>query len=485
MSAHHSLRKLLTNAGALVVGGIVAQAIYVCVEALIARRLGTHDYGIYSSSAVIVVIMAHLIDMGMYWKLVQDGSRDPGTLRTNLGTMMVARLGLFVLCYPVILAMLYFSGEEDAAVSFFALFAFFGVQVGVHELLGAVYTARQRQAVNAVFQTAVPICILAGVALLVVPDPTLTRLAVAFIVAAGCVTTVWVWVIWKREKPQVRLDQIGATLQGCLHYGISGLVWNVYLRIGVLVLTFVAGPEEVAFLAAAAKLIDLCFKVAVLANRVVAPRLYSESQHQPAEFVKTSELLLRMTVASSATGALLLYAAGSWIIALVYGEGFGASDPIIQILGLSLTLKTIALIAQTILSAAGDHASRTRIVVASTLVAIAVAIPFAAQWGAFGVAYAVVAGDVLLLALLMWRVWKTGSTQRVFQVFAVPVFGGMACAVLVEQLGLAVWMETLGSLAAFGVILWLSGYLAPIVAVLRPLVLRKRAGSSRGVQHTP
>ena len=466
MSANNSLRGLMTNAGALAVGGVIAQATYVGVEAVIAQHLGAINYGIYSSSAVMVVIMAHLIDMGMYWKLVQDGSRDPQTLRTNIGTMMVARIGLFVLCYPAILCVLWFSGEAGV-VGFFALFAFFGLLVGVQELLGAVYTARQRQAVNAVFHVAVPVAILAFVTLLVIPHPTLKRVAIASIAGSACVTAVWAWVIWKREKPQVRLDQIGSTLHGCLHYGISGLAWNVYLRVGVLVLTFVSSPEQVAFLAAAAKLIDLCFKVSVLANRVVAPRLYSDSQSRPADFARVAEILLRMTVAASASGALVLYAAGGWIIALVYGQGFSASAQLIQILGLSLTLRTIALITQTIIAASDDHSYRTKVVVGSTFAAIAIAIPLAIQWGSLGAAYAVVIGDVLLLAMLMWRVWRTGAVRGIVTVFVVPVAGALACATVIGQMDGGVIVEALGSMIAFGAILWLSGYLAPLTALVR------------------
>lgn len=467
MKVGSRMQRLMTNAGALALGGIVAQAAFVGLEALVARQVGTTSYGIYSSSYVLIMLVAHLMDVGMYWKLVQDGARDPATIRNNLGTMMVARLLVFVAAYPVFLLALWLMGETPAEIAFFSLFAFFGVQVGIQELLGAVYTARQRMAMSALFQAAMPVSILVITAVLVIPDPTLPRLGIAYIVGAGLVTTLWTWQTWKRERPQVKLREIGPILRSCFHYGVSGLVWNVYLRVGVLVLTFVSGLEQVAFFAAAFKLIDLLFKMAVLTNRVVAPRLYADSQHNPADFAKSSEILLRMTVAAGALGSVLLYVGGAWLIDLVYGSSFAASGQLIRILGISLMLKTIALIAQTIIAAADDHSYRMKIVAAATAIAIAAAVPLAAEWGAVGVAYAVVAGDVVLLALLMWRVWQTKSVTRLAPVFIVPLLGALICAAGVAQVDAGVIVKGIACMIAFSAMLWLSGYLAPITALVR------------------
>ena len=461
------LRVLVTNAGALALGGIVAQGTFVAVEALIARQVGPHAYGIYSSSYVLIMLMAHFMDMGMYWKLVQDGSRDPKSIAANFGTMMVARIGLFILSYPLFLGFVWMSGGEPAAIQFFAMFAFFGLQVGMQELLGAVYTAQQRMTVSAVFQAAMPVAILAFAAVLVIPHPSLPRLAIAFVAGAAVITTIWTWQVWARERPKVEVGAIAATLRACFHYGVSGLIWNVYLRVGVLVLTFASGVEQVAFFAAAFKLIDLFFKIAVLTNRVVAPRLYADSHHRPDDFARTSEVLLRMTVAAGALGSLLLFVTGGWLVHLIYGAGFAASAQIIRILGISLTLKTISLIAQTVISAADDHSYRMRVVAIATVWAIAFAIPLAMWWGAPGVAYAVVGGDVVLLALLMWRVWRTRAVVHVDQVFALPLAGAIGCGLLVSQMPGGVIAQAVTCVAVFATLLWMSGYLKPVLALLK------------------
>jgi len=380
--------------------------------------------------------------------------------------MLVARLGLFLIAYPLILGALWWLQGDSPEVGFFALFAFFGVQIATQDLLAAVYTARQRMSTSALFQAAMPVSILVFVGLLVIPKPTLPRLAFAFILGAAVITVTWTWLVWKQEKPLVRLREAGTIMRGCLHYGISGLVWNAYLRIGVLVLTFVSGAAQVAIFAAAFKLIDLIFKVAVLANRVVAPRLYADSQHRPENFRSGAEMLLRMTVATSTVGALGLYVAGSWIVTFIYGANFAASGELIRWLGISLTLKTIALIAQTIISAAEDHTHRTRVIAFASLIGIVLTTVLAIRWGAAGATYAVVASDVILLALLMWRIQRTRSITRLGPVFLTPLLAAIACGTVVSYLSLNAVLEAIIALTTFVAILFASGYLAPVMSTI-------------------
>jgi O-antigen/teichoic acid export membrane protein len=314
---------------------------------------------------------------------------------------------------------------------------------------------------SAVFQAAVPLAVLAVFALLVIPQPTLPRLAGAFILGSGLVTAIWVWLVWRSERPRVRLGAVIPILRDCLHYGISGLMWNTYLRMGTLVLTFFSVVEQVALFAAAFKLIDLFFKIAVLGNRVVAPQLYADSHHSPANFAKVSEVTLRLTVVASTVGALVLYLSGTWMVTLVYGAGFAASGGILSVLGVSLMLKTVALTAQTIISAADDHTQRVRVITSMTVIAFAVAVPCALNWGAIGVAYAVMSNDIVLTTLLLWRVRRTICIDNLRSVLLIPLLSAVVCALAASQYDAHALLQTLGALFLFAVVLWSSGYVRP------------------------
>ena len=55
LSSLSGRRRLMANAGALAVGGVLAQAAFLFVEAVIARQIGASAYGIFS--AVYAVLL--------------------------------------------------------------------------------------------------------------------------------------------------------------------------------------------------------------------------------------------------------------------------------------------------------------------------------------------------------------------------------------------------------------------------------------------
>src|SRR6478672_8162245 len=116
------LRRMTLNAAALAVGGVVAQACLMLVEALVARKLGGSDYGVFSTVQAIALTSLHVFEFGMGWKLIEDGSRDPRTIAPLLGTTLVLKFGLAGLVYVALLLGLPLAGYETNVVSFFAIF---------------------------------------------------------------------------------------------------------------------------------------------------------------------------------------------------------------------------------------------------------------------------------------------------------------------------------------------------------------------------
>lgn len=467
MGSARGLRRLVTGAAALAVGGVVAQATFVFIEAIIAQRMGPRQYGIYAEVYVYTMVMVHIVDMGMHWQLIQDGARDAGAIRDQFGTMLLARVALFLLAYPAILAMLWGLGHEPSALSFFAIFGFFGLFLALQDLFSAANIARRSLELNALFQASVPVVVLALVLVLVLREPSLTKVAIAYLAGGAAVTATWGAITWRRERPLVQPSKIIPILSSSFHYGATGLIWNVYLRIGVLLLSFLRGVEEIAFFAAAYKLTDLGFKIAVLANRVVAPGLYADSHHRPEAFERTAKPLLRATIALGAIGAVVIVVVAHPLVNLIYGPKFAAAGYLLQILAISLALKTVAWIAQTVISAMDQHGNRLKIVGGGTVVAIVIAVPLTILWGAQGCAVAVVTADVIMLSLLLWRATYTSGLRETWSLMAWPIGAAAVCIALAPRLPGGFVGALLALPPLYFAALWFGGYLTPIRDMLR------------------
>jgi O-antigen/teichoic acid export membrane protein len=319
--------------------------------------------------------------------------------------------------------------------------------------------------INALFQTAVPVTILVAVLVLVRPHPSLTRTSLAFAIGSALPTALWLALTISTIAPRVDRARFGSILRGSWLYGMNTLLLYASFKSGVLLLTALSSARDVAFFAAALKFVDLGYKIPIMANRLVAPRLFAVSTHRPARFPQLCDGLLRAAGLLGAVTATVLLIGGPGLIRLVFGPEFTLAAALLQILGVSLALKTFALIAQSVITSANQLAFRTTALTFATALGAGVSVPLILKWGARGAAYGVIVADVTLLIALLWRLHKLLPSARVVNIAALP-FAATALAVwLVSRWNPPLIVGVVASAAIVVVALFLVGYLQPVLSL--------------------
>ena len=461
LPSHSPGRQIITNAGALAIGGIAAQAAFLFVEAMIARKLGVHAYGTFSAMYTAMLLIVLAIDLGMTWKLIELGARDANAIPVNLGTMLCLKALLCVVIYPLALAVLALSDAEPGVLELFAIFAAFGVLLLVQESLAAAYTAIRRNWFNALFQASVPLIIALAVAVVVLPRPSLNRTAWAYVLGSAIPTAIWAWLAIRRFAPRVDVTKFKETLRGSYLYGINALLSYSSFKTGMLVLMVFSTRTEVAFFAAAFKLVELGYKVPIVVNRVVAPHLFADSQHQPETFPALCEGLLRGAATLSALASFVLIVLGSELIHLIFGHEYEEAALLLQILGVALGLKTFGLIAQSVVTSAGRLEFRTRALAASITFGVVVSVPLVIQWGARGAAIGVLVADVTMLIALVWALRTVLLLGRVLVTVVAPIVTVAATLLVANRLSMSAAYAAAFGIAIIVAILFASGYLRP------------------------
>ena len=464
MAATGAAKRVMTNAAALAVGGVVAQVAFVTLEAVIARQIGLSAYGVFSSVYAYVLIMVHLLDLGTNWQMLQDGSRDRSTLAGNLGTVLVIKLCAFLVAYPLMLAGLAVLGSDGDTVQLFAVFAFFGLAMMIQDALSTVFSSLQRMAVNAVFQAAVPIAMLLGILLIVLPSPSLARTGVACVAGTATVTLAWYLVTIRTVRPRFAVTGWLDILRRGYHYGVTMTLNAFYFRLGIVLLSVLRDHAEVGIFAAAYKLLELGFKIPTLAIRVVAPKLFADSKNDPRKFRWEVDMLLRVTIALSALMAAVLFTAGPPIVVLVFGPAFEASGRLVQVIGVALALKTVALIAQTVLSTADEHVYRARADVITTVAGVAIAVPLIMLGGAMGAAIAVACADLVWAGLMLARVHRHLPGTSMLALVVAPAVGVVLAAGGAILMSAGVLVETIVAVVFLSAMLIVTGYLRPVLS---------------------
>jgi O-antigen/teichoic acid export membrane protein len=384
----------------MAVAGVVAQLCFTAIEAMIARRLGQHAYGIYSNVYAISLAFTWVVDAGMAAKLVQDGSRDPAQIPRLLGTTLVLKAIFASVLGPVMFLVLRAAGYVAEGLDLFAFLFAYTVLLTVQDSLAGVNAARNRMHVTALFQGAAPVAI--GAAVLLLRSPSLTAVGAAYLLGSGLVTGVWALRTFQAERPRVELRQAGEILRDSWHYGLTGGLFQLYLRIDLMLLPLLRGFQEVGLFAAADKLADLGLKVGVLCTRVLSPVLFAQSHNDPAAYARTCKLVLRVTSLVGVLGCLVVALLAEPLITLVFGARFRPAAAILVVLSAALAARLVGVMLQLVQSASAQHAWRNGAQAIALGGAVAFNLALVPGYGALGAAAArLISGLIHAAAMLM------------------------------------------------------------------------------------
>ncbi len=354
-----NLRRLALNAVSLAAGGVVAQVCFLSIEAVIARRLGEASYGAYGTVYAIALAIAVVADMGMNWKLIEDGSREPAAVPTVLGTTLVLKLVFCAAIYPLALLLLPLAGYDEGLVRFFSVFYIYAALLVVQETLAARNAVHHRIYISAMFQGVCPLLILGGVLAVTSFAPQLRPVGWAYVAASALVTGVWMIVTIVGERPRVELRSSLRLLRGSYLYGISSTLYQIGIRIDLILLSLLRDLPTVGLFAAADKLADLGTKVGVMGSRLLSPSLFAQSRHEPDAYRKSCKVILRGVSVLGVLGCLALALLAGPLLALAFGAPFRAAAATLALLALALLARLVSIVMQMILSASGQHLRRT------------------------------------------------------------------------------------------------------------------------------
>lgn len=409
------------------VAGVIAQICFTSIEAIIARHLGQHAYGVYGSVYAMSLAAAWIVEFGMAWKLIQDGSRTPEAIPALLGTTLILKLLFACVVGPLMVFVLRAAGYGMEFTHVFGLFFAYALLLVMQDSLAGVYAVRGNMHVTALFQGAAPVAIIICILLAGLESESLAAVGIAYLVGSGLVSGIWAVRTWRVEKARVELSRTGEILRGSWHYGLTGALSQVYLRVDLLLLPLLRNLSEVGLFAAADKLTDLGLKVGVLGTRVLAPVLFAQSHQDRAAYARTCKVMLRMVSLAGVLACLVLAFIAEPLIVLVFGSAFRPAAAILVVLAASLALRLVVISLQIVLSSSDEHLRRTSALAWAILGAGTCNILLVPTYGAVGAATARLVSDVInLTAMLTARGLPFSRRAAVSWLGGPPLLGAAA-----------------------------------------------------------
>jgi len=450
------VQRLASNGIALAVGGIVAQLAFTLLEILVARKLGAEAYGTFVTAYAWTVLAAFLMEIGTPLWTIQEGSRYHDRIPALLGSGLTVNLVMFAVCY-VLLAAVTTMVAPNPVLGFLLVLLPYGLILTVQNGLGSVYSSYQTMQVNAFFQGVAPVAILLVYFIFSANDLLLSEVGYAFVIGGGVITGIWFVLTVRKVRPQVSIRSITTTLRSSYQYGLSGILGQVYYKADVVLLSALAGLQEAGIYAAAFKVVELVQKIAILSGRVFAPAIFKASHESEATFQIFASMMTRILTVAGLAAGLVSFVLADEIIALMFGEEFAASAPVLKVLGGVMAAMCMTVSLQLLLSSIDMHVHRVvclGIALAAHIGANVILIP---RFGAVGAASATLFSGVLLILLYAGSAARRRSF-KFFRWLLVPSFLAVVIAAATVLAGVNAWLGVAGGMVAFAAGLFVTGF---------------------------
>jgi O-antigen/teichoic acid export membrane protein len=318
-----ALLKLIKMLNALVIG------------IWLARYLGPTEYGVFVYVVALVLTFESLASFGMGSMVTREVKLNPGDEGRILGTASSIRFfgATLAACLAVLLAMN--SNLVDQGVVWMTALMGASSIVGALAFLEYFFLARGRTSVFvryhiiniAVFAMAKAIAILLGAGL-----TAIVYVASAEMAGIGAISLLGYARAGGRPGDW-RFDRGMATVyvRRALPLIVSGLSGAAIVKLGVLFVAELRGPEEAAIYAVAARLSEIWIILPPIIADAAFPRLLELRRDDPAAYHRRLQLLFDGLAAGGTLVAIGATLVAGPVVLLLFGAPFAAASDILVI----------------------------------------------------------------------------------------------------------------------------------------------------------
>jgi O-antigen/teichoic acid export membrane protein len=388
------------------------QAVYFV---LIARALGSREYGAYVGVVAVVAIASPFASLGSGNLLIKHVARNPSGFPQHWGKALATTL----LSGTLLLGLVTFVARLWLPASITLLLV---LVVGAADLLfvrlvdvGAqAYQAHQWLSRTAVLQLLVsPLRLLAAILLAAQSTaPTALEWGVLYLVSAALGSVVAILLVNSElGRPEFHFGRVGSELREGLFFSVSLSAQSATNDIDKAMLGRLASLEATGVYAAAYRLVDVAFLPIGSLLGATYTRFFQHGVHGIRATARFARQLLGLAAGYGLVASAALYFLAPAVTAILgdeYREGIAA----IRWLAVLPLLKAVHYFGADALTGAGYQGVRTVVQVSIALVNVLLNLWLIPHYSWRGAAVATIASDGLMAAVIWATVWHLGRHRR-------------------------------------------------------------------------
>jgi O-antigen/teichoic acid export membrane protein len=383
------------------------------------RFLGVEHYGYFSFALALGMMIAPVLDPGLYYLLIREVARDhsaaPGYLAHALTWKLIAGPLLFLLVLLVGWAL----DTSPLLLHAVALLTVAQVLHSVKEAFRPMLLGLEKFGLDALSLAVERGSLLVFGSLALLTGHGLIVLCWVFLVVRALDLLVIAAIVGRHIPVRIGGDlrAMRPVLRAALPIGAFYITLNVYNYVDVVMLSWLRGAEEVGWYGAAYRIYEGSFLIPAIIGTIFMPRLSRLFAADPGGFRRTAWQGIRWVVAASVVAGVAAILLADWLVTFTYGPDYARSVAALTILLTGLLFAFTIHFLHTALIAI-DRQRLVLVVAAAGLAANIVAnLLLIPRWGLLGAAVATVSVEGLVFVILVTAFWRlarraAGSAPR-------------------------------------------------------------------------
>lgn len=383
---------------------IVVQAVYFI---LIARALGTQQYGAFVGVGALVAIFTPFAGLGSGKLLIRDVARDPDAFGRCWGkVLLMTAITGFIMLFAVLGGCRFILPDSIPFVLVLLIAVADIIFFQLVDSVGLAFLAVQRLDKTALFQVLPNIFRLAAIALLAicVKTPTILQWGYLYLITTVISALLGVWQVQSHiGAPVFCLPRTRAELREGFYFAVSNSALNIYNDIDKTMLARMSTLEATGIYAAAYRIIDVGFTPIRSLLFAGYAKFFQHGERGIMGSLSFAKKVFPIAAVYGLTGGILLAVAAP-LLPYVLGPGFGDTTNALRWLSPLLFLKAVHYFAADTLAGADFQGVRSGIQVVVALFNVGINFLLIPLYSWRGAAFASIISDGLLAVLLCFTI---------------------------------------------------------------------------------
>jgi O-antigen/teichoic acid export membrane protein len=336
----NTVQRIAKNTGIILVGDLFFRLISLVVTIYLARYLDPVGFGKYSFIFAYLAFFDIITDLGLQDILVREMSRDPSAAPKLIGNAYIIRLPLAVFAVVLSIIVISFMAYPADTTTCIYIAAFTILFISFSDFYATIFQANLKMEYREFAKLAFKIISAALILWIIFSHGTLMQVIIALVFSEMVKTLISYLFSRKFVRPRFEID-FGLwkyLLREALPIALSSVIWVIYFRIDVIMLSMMMGDAEVGLYSAAYKLSESLNLIPLALMTSMFPVMSASFKSSEERLVRSYRLsfnYLSIITLPIAVGITIL---ADEIIFLVYGAEFAGSAIALKILIWGLVL---------------------------------------------------------------------------------------------------------------------------------------------------